>query len=161
MTQGYTKAKEYVFEEGDSGSYFFIIEEGQVEVRKGGKVIKSLGRGDYFGDLALLYSAPRSASCYCTTHSTFWILQTRKFQEVLRTIKTNQFISNRKVLNNVKFFGNFWLLESFSVTQKNALAMDMVVEKFSEGQTIVREGDQANSFYVIKSVKVSLTSGPS
>lgn len=98
--------REYVFEEGSSGSYFFIIEDGVVEVRKAGKLIKTLRRGDYFGDFSLLYGAPRAASCYCPVQSNFWLLPARKYQEVLRIIKTNQFISNRKVLNNVKFFGN-------------------------------------------------------
>lgn len=105
MTAAYTEAGEYVFEEGQTGSHFFIIQEGLVEVEKSGKPLKTLKKGDYFGDLALLYSAPRSASIYCLQKTIFWVLQTRKFQEVLRTIKTNQFISNRKVLNNVKFFG--------------------------------------------------------
>lgn len=30
--------------------------------------------------------------------------------------------------------------------------MDMVIEKYKEGDIIVRDGDPANSFYVIKSV---------
>ena len=42
-------AGEVVIREGEVGREFFMLEEGGAEVVKGGKVVKVLGRGDYFG----------------------------------------------------------------------------------------------------------------
>ena len=51
-----------IVREGDPASIgFYLILEGQVEVRKGQKTLAKLGAGDYFGEMALLTDAPRSA----------------------------------------------------------------------------------------------------
>lgn len=57
-----TPKGEFVFEKGSPGESFFVIENGEVEVIiKEGQILKTLERGSYFGDLSLLYNAPRSA----------------------------------------------------------------------------------------------------
>jgi CRP-like cAMP-binding protein len=55
-------AGEVVFSEGDPGDRYYIVREGQADVSIAGSVIRRLGRGDGFGDLALLYGTPRTAT---------------------------------------------------------------------------------------------------
>ncbi len=43
-----------VFAEGDRGSRFYVIAAGQAEVTQGGTLLRRLGRGDGFGEIALL-----------------------------------------------------------------------------------------------------------
>jgi CRP/FNR family transcriptional regulator len=51
-----------IVREGDPASIgFYLVLEGQVEVRKGQKTLAKLGIGDYFGEMALILDAPRSA----------------------------------------------------------------------------------------------------
>jgi MFS family permease len=50
-----------VFDEGDEGDQFFIIESGAVEVWHHGVLLRTEGPGDYFGEIALLRQVPRTA----------------------------------------------------------------------------------------------------
>ncbi len=51
-----------IVREGDpAGIGFYLVLDGHVEVRKGQKTLAKLGVGDYFGEMALLSEAPRSA----------------------------------------------------------------------------------------------------
>ena len=58
---------EAVATEGDFGHAFFAVEEGEAEVLQGDEAIAKLGRGDVFGEIALLSSGRRTASVVAVT----------------------------------------------------------------------------------------------
>ena len=61
-------AGEVIIREGDPGLGFYLLLEGTAEVRKGGKAVAVLGRGDYFGEMALLLEdTPRTADVVATS----------------------------------------------------------------------------------------------
>ncbi len=51
-----------IVKQGEPGVGFYLIDEGKVEVEQGGRVLTTLGPGDFFGELALLEDVPRTAS---------------------------------------------------------------------------------------------------
>lgn len=58
-----------IFREGDSSREMFVIQEGIVEIRKktndGSEfLLATFTRGDFFGEMSLLESLPRSAGAY-------------------------------------------------------------------------------------------------
>ena len=53
--------------EGQSGIGFFVIEEGNATVSLHGEQVRTLGPGDYFGEIALIDEGPRSASITAAT----------------------------------------------------------------------------------------------
>jgi len=55
-------AGEVIEKEGGSAVAFYLITGGSVEVRKGEKLVTKLGRGQFFGEMALIDKQPRSAT---------------------------------------------------------------------------------------------------
>ena len=54
----------YIFKQSDQSFSYYIILEGECRVDINDKPKKRLVMGDSFGDLGIIYSAPRSASIY-------------------------------------------------------------------------------------------------
>jgi CRP/FNR family cyclic AMP-dependent transcriptional regulator len=52
---------------GARGNSFFVIADGTATVRRGTRKIGTLGRGDFFGEMALLDGRPRSATVISDT----------------------------------------------------------------------------------------------
>src|SRR5437588_11867919 len=55
-------AGEVIEKEGGSAVAFYLITGGSVEVRKGEKLVTKLGRGQLFGEMALIDKQPRSGT---------------------------------------------------------------------------------------------------
>ncbi|MCB1110599.1 MAG: FAD-dependent oxidoreductase, partial [Chlamydiia bacterium] len=69
IAQLHFETDEIIFHEGDVGDYLYIIVSGEVEVfitRQGTKkLIAKLGKGEYFGEMALLNQRSRLATVRC------------------------------------------------------------------------------------------------
>jgi cGMP-dependent protein kinase len=139
----------YVFRQNDQASCFFIIHEGEVtvEINKQDKQDKKiLKKKACFGDLALMYNATRSASIFANQTTRFWAIDRRTFKKVVEEVATNKFKENREFIEKVPFF------DSMTEGQKDAVTMVLLTQIFKKGQTIINEGDQAASYYIIKDV---------
>jgi membrane protein len=58
-----------VFREGDGGNDLFYVLSGQVTIRHGDTVLRTLGPGGYFGEMAFLTGAKRTADAFVTSDS--------------------------------------------------------------------------------------------
>ena len=68
------KADEVIFNEGEPGVGMYIIEEGEVRITLGKdrRVLAVLSKGDFFGEMALLLEAPRTASAIASKPSVLY-----------------------------------------------------------------------------------------
>jgi MFS family permease len=68
-----------IFEQGMPGDRYYLVEGGEVEVSVDGRVVSSLGRGEGFGEIALLRDVPRTATVRTKTHVTLRALEREDF----------------------------------------------------------------------------------
>ena len=72
--------------EGRAGREFFVLISGSAQVTKNGENIAELGAGDWFGEIALLTNAPRTATVTATSPVDVLVVTDRSFREVVETM---------------------------------------------------------------------------
>ncbi len=69
--------------QGQTGVGFHLVAAGSAEVLVGGDVVRTLGPGDYFGELSLIDGKPRSATVRAATDLTTYALVACDFAPLL------------------------------------------------------------------------------
>ncbi len=72
--------------EGSTGREFFVLVDGAVQVARGGRTLAELGAGDWFGEIALLTGAPRTATATATSTVRVLVIDDRRFQDAVETM---------------------------------------------------------------------------
>ena len=70
--------------EGERGREFFVLLEGSADVRQKGARIRTLGTGDFFGEIALVTKLPRTATVTTTSPARALVITDRDFSALLR-----------------------------------------------------------------------------
>jgi CRP/FNR family transcriptional regulator, cyclic AMP receptor protein len=65
--------------EGELASEFFVIVDGDVEVTRDGQRLRTLGSGEFFGEIALLEEMPRTATVTAISPLRFFVLTRQSF----------------------------------------------------------------------------------
>ena len=69
--------------EGGRGNEFIIVLSGEIEVRKGDRVVATRGPGSYVGEIALLDNRPRTATVVAKTPVVIEVIGRREFHGLL------------------------------------------------------------------------------
>jgi CRP/FNR family cyclic AMP-dependent transcriptional regulator len=83
MTAVDVPAGKVLAREGSVGREFFVIVDGEAEVTRGGRLLKVLGPGDHFGEVALLDATTRTATVTARTPMTVEVLTRSEFGDLL------------------------------------------------------------------------------
>ena len=65
--------------EGDAGDCYYVLASGTVDISRGGEVVRSIGRGDGMGEIALLREGRRTATAVATSDVTAYSLDRDSF----------------------------------------------------------------------------------
>lgn len=79
QTRHVVPAGAWLVRQGDRGDAFYVIESGRLEVTQQDSVLRELGPGDWFGELALLRDVPRTASVRALTEVSVMALERGPF----------------------------------------------------------------------------------
>ncbi|KAL4873391.1 hypothetical protein BDV12DRAFT_77647 [Aspergillus spectabilis] len=147
-----------VISQGDAGDYFYIVEEGHFDVyinpagsvQPGpdgtGNKISTIGPGGSFGELALMYNAPRAATIVSADpKSTLWALDRITFRRILM----DSAFQRRRMYE--AFLEEVPLLSSLKSYERAKIADALDTIKYPAGSTIITEGDPGDAFYLLES----------
>jgi CRP-like cAMP-binding protein len=76
-------SNEFIVQEGELAKNFFLILEGQVEVRLGSKAISKMGRGQFFGEATLSQDETRTADILATRPTKCFVLSKESLKELI------------------------------------------------------------------------------
>jgi voltage-gated potassium channel len=76
-------AGKVLIREGERGREFFVLAGGEVEVRRKGRKVATLGPGSFFGEMALLSKMPRTATVTAVTPLDVLVITDRAFLDLL------------------------------------------------------------------------------
>jgi CRP-like cAMP-binding protein len=149
----------WVIKQGTVGDRFYIVDAGVFEVRivpegeeddgSGGNVVHvyegSVEKHAHpsFGELALMYSAPRAASIIAQTDGHLWALHRYAFRQVLAQQSTR-----KELILSLKRIEGFCKLKSNDIQN---LAASMGEVTFARGERIVTQDQEGDAMYVILS----------
>ena len=145
--------------EGEKGKEFYIITSGQVGVtikdgREGEKVLAKLTKGDYFGEIALLFDAPRIATVRAVSKVRVLALDAGEFDSVIDGTRIPE--SAAKVVIYRPLLSRISFLRNLPPRELVRLSTRLRLEVHNRGDILVQEGEIGNSFYIIKSGRVKV-----
>ncbi|KAG0233412.1 hypothetical protein BGW42_007497 [Actinomortierella wolfii] len=147
---------ENVIEQGAVGDYFYVVETGTLDVfvSKGGQPAEKVfeyGPGGSFGELALMYNGPRAATVTATSDVVLWALDRITFRRILMEN------TSRKRRMYEAFLETVPLLVSLEPYERHKIADALESVYFEDGQVVVKQGDQGDSFFIIESGEATVT----
>ena len=146
-----------VITQGDAGDYFYVVERGTFDIYVNpaghvepgphgmGNKVNSIGPGGSFGELALMYNAPRAATVVSTeANSTLWALDRVTFRRILM----DSAYGRRRMYE--KFLEEVPLLSELTLYERSKIADALDTQKFPAGATIIKEGEPGEAFFFLE-----------
>lgn len=155
-----------VISQGDAGDYFYVVEKGSfdVYVNKTGSLQPGLdGMGDKvgdiqaggsFGELALMYNAPRAATIISSESGcTVWALDRVTFRRILM----ESTFARRRMYES--FLEEVPILATLTPYERSKIADALETKKFTVGEIIIKEGDPGDAFYLLENGEADVFKG--
>eukprot|EP00128_Syssomonas_multiformis_P013295 Colp12_sorted_trinity150504_noHs@18367 len=150
-----------IINQGESGKQaekLYVIESGKFEFYVNttgapgiGNRVGSVGAGGLFGELALLYNAPRAATVRCAEDATVWSIS----RDAYKTIQYME--SHRTEGSLLKVLTTVDILNSLTHQERVLIADAATPVKYNTGDVIIREGETGDKFYMIVDGEVIIT----
>ena len=149
MTRAEVALDQRLIVENDLGSELFLVQEGTFDVkceRNGVEVkVNAKTRGDIFGEIALMFESPRTASVVAASEGcVVWVLERQTFREMTRKVAIQQGLERELFLNSVPS------LARLTAEERTRVASALAERRFEPGEVVVRQGDEdADTFYLV------------
>lgn len=150
MEEKHFKKDDKVIEQGESGDVLYLIEFGNLDCfkvfSKGEQqtYLKTYGPGEAFGELALLYNAPRAATIIAKEDCLLWSLDRETFNHIVKDASMKKREKYEKFLKCVE------ILKSIDAYEINQISDALKTRKVFAGDYIIRKDDIGEEFYILE-----------
>jgi cGMP-dependent protein kinase len=134
-----------IVNEGDPGDLLYIIKQGIVLVTKNNQEVRRMGKGFYFGEQALLYASPRTATVTAVDHVKCVAISGGELTELLGN-KLQDIIYRNSITISVE---KNEVLRKLTKGQIEVVVQNMRVLSFEEQDQVVATGTRFNEFFLI------------
>lgn len=142
---------ENIITQGETGDYLYVLESGEFSVIVDNQVVSSIEPGVCFGELALLYNAPRQATVRATTDALVFSLEREAYRYIVAQSSSGKNMEIQQALSKVP------LLSSLTEGQMDKLCEAVEIFPYKEGDVIIQKGSEGNVFYMIKEGSVDVS----
>jgi Cyclic nucleotide-binding domain len=97
-------AGEELFHQGEHGDRFYVIEDGEADVIGDGRLIRTIGAGDSFGEIALLHDTLRTTTVRARRPRRVYTLDRRHFLSAVTGYESSAREANTLVLERLGTF---------------------------------------------------------
>ena len=143
MNEHHVAAGSNVITQGEKGNHFYVVDSGDLDAfvtsSDAGaepRYVKSFGVGDSFGELALMYNCPRTATIQARTDVVLWSLDRVSFRMIVLEANTKKASMYETFLEKVQ------LLEPLSKDQRNKMVDALEEVSLKDGDKIIKEGEE-------------------
>lgn len=133
-----------VIEQGAVGDFFYIVSSGTLDCFIDNELVTKYEREGNFGELALMYNAPRAATIKATSDVVLWALDRVSFRSILMDHNAKKRTMHEEFLRGVPLFQSLELAE----IHKIADALEPV--SFYDNQVVLNQGDVGENFFLIE-----------
>eukprot|EP00898_Chlorokybus_atmophyticus_P009056 jgi/Chlat1/9151/Chrsp97S08396 len=137
-----------IITQGTNGDTFYVLESGECHVFKSSLLVRTYVPSDSFGELALLYNAPRAATVAAASDCELWCLAGATYRAIVTSGAA------RRRADWERFLADVPLLSSLSPPERSALADALDPISFLPGDVIIREGDVGDRFFILEEGEV-------
>jgi len=145
----HVRAGKIVIKAGDAGDQFYVIERGTLDVYVEDRHVRAMYSGMSFGEIALLYGCPRSATLRARHDCKLWKIDRRAFRGITGKFKQGRMVTKAEFLKKVKI-GNKVFGVVLTNSEINAMASATQTQTYQKGDVIVKQGDNGDVFYMIE-----------
>jgi putative peptide zinc metalloprotease protein len=145
-----------VVRQGEPGQRFYLIARGAFEVFVDGRPEVRLGRGDYFGERALLRRQPRAATVVAVEPSRVFGLDQAEFEALLaHDLETRERLAAAMAYREE--VADMPLFRELSPAELDLLLVRLSPVNVQVGEAVIRQGEPGQRFYVVRSGRVEVT----
>ncbi|CAF0865839.1 unnamed protein product [Adineta steineri] len=151
MWEKNVKKGETIIKQGDGGDNFYVIDNGiyEIYVSKQEDFRDPIKVGEYnqigsFGELALMYNQPRSATIISSTDGILWVMGRQTFRKLV----LKHAFRKRQMYEN--FLREVDILQSLTDYERSNVADALIPVEYDEKEIIIRQGDEGDRMFFIE-----------
>jgi len=140
-----------VITQGERGDHLYVVETGEFHIFVNKVHVATRKSGSVFGELALMYNAPRAATVTAAADSVVWIVDRYTFRRIVTDAQNKTFSQYIGFLNKVN------LLQPLAQYERDKIAEAIEEVTVEAKHVVMKQGDEGDCMYIVHHGNLTVT----